>query len=106
MTHDLVEGTTEPQDFQLLDDGAPLVGTGFDVALVIAPAVGTSTPAVGSPAPVAEWLSQALGTVRVTGADILERGSYSVRYSLTDGSDDVGYAPNAAQSDTWRVVRV
>jgi hypothetical protein len=103
MTHTIPYGTSEPQDFQLNDDGEPLVGTGIDVELEIARSGGGD---VGSPAPVVAWLSQATGTVRVTGVEVLEVGSYRVRYKLTDSSDNVGYCPNGEAADDWDVVRV
>jgi hypothetical protein len=103
MTQTIPVGTTGPQDFQLLDDGLPLVGTGLDVALVISYANGAS---IGSPEPTAAWLSQANGTVRVSGAGTLPVGTYSVRYQLTDGVGNVGYAPNGDAADDWDVVRI
>jgi hypothetical protein len=103
MTHDIPYGTSEPQDFALLDEGSPLVGTGLTVDLVITRANGTS---VGSPVPTVAWLDQALGTVRVSGVEGLALGSYRVRYQLTDGGGSVGFSPNGAVADTWNVVRV
>lgn len=98
MTHDIVLGTTEPQDFQLLDDHVALVGTGLTIGLAFREAVDTP--------PTAAWLDQAAGTVRVTGVDELPVGEYHVRFTLTDSGGNVGYAPNAAPPDVWRVVRV
>lgn len=103
MTHTIPFGTSEPQDFALLDEGAPLVGTGLTLELVITEANGT---ALGSPAPTVAWLVQADGTVRVLGTETLSLGSYSVRYQLTDGLGQVGYAPNGDAADTWDVVPV
>ena len=103
MTQTIPVGTSEPQDFQLLEGGLPLVGTGLDVALVITFSNGI---AIGSPGPTVAWLDQAGGTVRVTGVDLLPAGSYSVRYSLTDGVGNIGYAPNGDVSDDWDVVPV
>lgn len=103
MTHTIPYGTSEPQDFQLNDDGEALVGTGLTVELVIMRANGE---ALGSPAPSVAWLSQSGGTVRVSDVDVLPVGNYSVRYSLTDGLGIVGYAPNGDSADTWDVVPV
>lgn len=56
--------------------------------------------------PVVAWLSQAGGTVTVTGLEILPVGGYRVRYSLTDGASKVGYAPTGdAPADLWQIVR-
>lgn len=103
MTQIIPGGTSDPQDFQLVENGQPLVGTGYDVALVITFDNGVL---VGSPAPTAAWLNQALGTVRVTGVDLLPIGQYRVRYQLMDGIGNVGYAPNGDVADEWDVVAV
>ena len=94
-------GTSEPYDVQLYDDGVALVGTGFDVELVIIKANGD---AVGSPAPTAAWLSQAGGTVRITGHEVLERGEYAVRFKLTDTGNNEGYAPTL-EWETWEILQ-
>lgn len=108
MTHTMVIGTTEPQDFQLLDDGAVLVGTGLDVAiefrtagLTAAQLAATATSAIS-----VAWLAQATGTVRVTGMEGLPLGTYYFRFTLEDLTGDIGYVPNEATSDEWRVVRI
>lgn len=103
MMDPLPEGTSEPYDVALFDDGAALVGTGLDVELVIVTSEGED---VGSPAPTAAWLNQTTGTVRITGAEILTLGQYAVRFKLTDGGGKVGYVPNKDQWETWEVVKV
>ncbi|MGE3175937.1 MAG: hypothetical protein AB7O32_00590 [Vicinamibacterales bacterium] len=100
--HVIPEGTGEPQDFQLRNDGSALVGTGLTVSLEIAAYSGA---AVVSPPSVA-WLDQAAGTVRVTGTELLPRDSYAVRYKLEDVAGAIGFVPNAAAPDVWQVVRV
>lgn len=97
--YEIVQGTTEPQDFQLYDDGAALVGTGWTVTLVFRETLGVTPPTVA-------WLSQAAGTVRVSGIDALPVGRYHVRYKLTDDASKFGYAPSGDASDVWHIVRV
>jgi hypothetical protein len=56
--------------------------------------------------PVVAWLSQAGGTVTVSGIEMLPVGGYRVRYSLTDGASKVGYAPTGdAPADLWQIVK-
>jgi hypothetical protein len=101
-TYRIVEGTTEPQDYQILDDGDALVGTGFDVGLNVY----LNGQLVTTGVPTVAWLSQAAGTVRVSGMDGLAAGEYAVRYTLTDGSAKVGYVPggpNVEKADRWIV---
>lgn len=106
MKHVIVLGTSEPQEFQLEDDGAPLVGTGFDVALDWREQ-GLSAEQIAALESVdVVWLNQAAGTVRVTGIEELPLGTYYLRYTLTDSGGKVGYCPNEPGADEWRVVKV
>lgn len=112
MKHVIPVGTTEPQDFELRNDGVAIDGTGFTIAIEVYQRVegawtlltGETTPA----APTVAWLSQAVGTVRVSGLDDAElpAGNYRVRFPLTDGSGKVGYFPNGDTADLWCVVAI
>ena len=101
MTHTMVVGTTEPQDFQLLDDHAPLVGTGLDIDIEF-----RANEVDAEDLPSVAWLSQATGTVRVTDVESLAVGTYHFRFTLTDSGGKVGYVPNESATDVWRVVRI
>ena len=98
----IVEGDSEPQDFQLTDDGVALVGTGFAVTLAIGPASDADT--LPDTLPTVAWLDQAAGTVRVLGCENLAVGSYHVRFVLTDDDDKEGSTPNGARAELWTVV--
>jgi hypothetical protein len=101
MKHTMVVGTTEPQDFELLESGAALDGTGWDVEIEFRESI------AGVEAVTVAWLDQSAGTVRVTGAENLTARTYHFRFKLTDGSDDFGYVPNLDTApNEWRVVRV
>jgi hypothetical protein len=96
-------GTSEPYDFQLSNDGAPLDGSNLTVTLhIYRSGVLQST----APLPAVAWLSQAGGTVRVTGMQHLALGTYRVRYRLQDAGTTIGYAPNQTNADTWNVVKL
>jgi hypothetical protein len=101
-TYTIIEGASEPVDVSLLNDGAALVGTGLDVSLSIRAVSPAELP---DTLPTVAWLSQAGGTVRLTGMEALGLGTYKVRFVLTDESEGEGYAPNGGEPDTWRVVR-
>lgn len=101
-THDVPVGTTEPQDFALFNGASALDGAGLTVSLVFETEAGVAV----DPAPTIAWLSQAGGTVRITGAGGLAVGRYYVRVKVTDGSGLVGFFPNDAAKWTWRVVPV
>ena len=98
MTHTMVYDTSEPQDFELLDEGVALDGTDWEVSIEFRETVTGLTVA---------WLDQDAGTVRVTGAEGMSIGDYHFRFKLTDSSDDIGYVPNLdIAPNEWRVVRV
>jgi hypothetical protein len=102
-TYRIVEGTSEPQDFQILDDDENLVGTGLDLDVKVY----LNGTLVTTDAPTVAWLSQAAGTVRVSGIENLDPGEYHVRYTLTDSSDKVGFVPggpNIVEADRWIIV--
>jgi hypothetical protein len=97
MTIITIVGDSEPKDFQILNNGVVLNGAGLTVGIVL--------PAE-APALTAAWLDQAAGKVRVTGHEQLQIGSYYFRFTLTDGSGQIGFAPNVKKADKWTVVPV
>ena len=99
--HYFPQGTTEPQDFQLRNDGAALSGSGYTVAIELSRIDGGAIPTL----PTVAWLVQGSGTVRVSGVGSLAEGMYRVRFKLTDVSSLVGYVPNGNDPDTWIVTR-
>jgi hypothetical protein len=103
-TYYIVEGTSEPQDFQIWDhdneEAEP--GTGLTVAIKV---YSNGTLITSSP-PTVAWLSQAGGTVRVSGVENLAAGEYRVRFTLTDTNSKVGFVPGGplvSESDRWIV---
>lgn len=103
MTHEMVILTSEPQDFQLLNDGSPLDGTGWTVTIVFQEDDAETTWPEDV---VADWLDQTAGTVRVTGIENMPLGLHRFRFKLTDGGGQVGFVPNEAAPDVWKVVRI
>jgi hypothetical protein len=100
MTHVIVQGTSEPQDFALLDDGVALVGTDLTVNIEVY----LNAVLVTSSPPTVAWLNQAGGTVRVSGVENLAVGSYQVRFKLTARAGKIAYCPNLSSPDRWRVL--
>lgn len=104
MTHVIVIGTSEPQDFQLIDRGNAVAGAGIVPSIEASHKIGDVTTPVSGLA--VAWLDAAAGKVRVTGVEALDVGTYLVRFKLTDSGGEVGFAPNGARADVWRVVAV
>ncbi len=102
MRHTIPVGTSEPQDFELKNDGAAFDGSSFDIELEITAKDGTAI----ATAPVAAWLVASAGTVRVTGVETLETGHYYVRFKVTDGTNHDGFFPNGDKADVWSVVAI
>lgn len=95
MKHEMVVGTSEAQDFQLLDNRVALNGTGLSIGIEFAVAPGG--------APTIAWLNQATGTVRVSNVAGMVVGTYPFRFTLTDGGGKKGYVPNSKAPDVWIV---
>lgn len=101
ITHFIPAGTTEPQAFQALADGAVTDLTGISISLdvtdknnqavVLTGAVALSDPETG------KW------TYTPDGQLVEALSPYSVRVSLTDGSN-VYKVPNGRDPDVWLVV--
>lgn len=100
--HEIVYSTSEPQDFVLENDEVAIDGTGLTVGLHIE----THAGAAVLPEPTVAWLVQASGTVRVSGCDTLPVGRYKVRFSVENGSGDIGYFPRDGQPMVWKVVEL
>lgn len=100
MTHKMVVGTIEPQDFQLFNDETALDGTDWDVEIVFRE---TDAELAGV---VAAWLDQDAGTVRVTGVEDMAIGQYHFRFKLTDGEGNEGFVPNVDAAGIWTVSKV
>jgi hypothetical protein len=103
--HVIPVGTSEPQIFELRNEGAAIDATDFGLELEISQLVNGAPVAVTSPL-TAAWSSAAAGTVRVTGVETLAIGNYLVRYKVTDTGGLVGFFPNGDKADIWRVVPV
>ncbi len=92
--HELVEGATARQTFQLQRDGANLDGTGLTVsALDIVGSDGTVVDTSGD----FGWEVQAGGTVYYDpdAADfVASKSPYKVRYQITDGGGKTVWFPN------------
>lgn len=101
--YDVVKGTTEPQDIQLLENREPFDGEDYGVEIEFSDDAELTDEQ--RDAVTAEWIDDAAGTVRVEGFGDLPVGQYGFRLKVTSGLQ-AGYFPNAAARDVVRVVRV
>lgn len=107
--HVIPVGTSEAQEFALRhNNGQAISGVGVDIELEIFKKVDDDWVEIAEEddPPTVAWISEELGTIRVSGVETLEVGSYRVRYKLTDAFDKIGYCPNGEKADLWRVVDI
>jgi hypothetical protein len=105
MTYDFVEGTTDPLQFQLLENGVPIDLTGVTVVVLIEDRTGTS---------------QTLGSIVLVDAlngkikfyplsitsFVASLSPYYVRWQLNvDSTGAISYIPSTSR-DVWNVVGV
>lgn len=101
--YDIVEGTTNVLQFQLIENGTAIPLTNITVTLLLEDRTGT---VVSSP-----------GTVTITDATngkvqfaptnaavfVATLGPYYARWKLTDGSNLIGYVPTSNR-DLWNII--
>ncbi len=107
ITHVMPEGTTEPQDFQLLADGANLLDPSSDLTLGIQ-IEDTNGVAVVLTGTVA-FLDQVNGTVRFLpdALDLpLSLSPFRVRWTITDSAGRIAFIPNQVSADSWQIIAV
>lgn len=101
--YNIVEGTTDSVNFQLLDNGAPIDLTGFTVTLLLENRNGNPVP---SPGTVSVTLaSQGKVKLAPTNVNVFEadNGPYYARWKLVDSLGKIGYVPNLNR-DVWQIV--
>jgi hypothetical protein len=109
MTYHLVAGQTGNQDFQLLENDAPLAVSiqGMTVALVLRDNRGELVATTGDVTVLDDGTAGTRGKVRVNlDADdvVYARSPYTARWKITDGAGKINYFPTA-DADTWIVGR-
>ena len=102
MTYDIVEGTTNPLQFQLLEVGVPITLIGITVTIVAEDRTG-ATVSIGT----ITVIDAVNGIVQLTPTNgtvfVPSTGPYLVRWQLTDGSGNVSYVPTSNR-DIWNIV--
>jgi hypothetical protein len=98
----MVQGTSDPHDFRLLEEGAAFTDGELDgVTIAMEWRTAPDDP------PTVDWLDRDAGTVRVTDTEDMAVGLYRFRWKLTDAGGIVSYVPNEdLESNEWRVMRV
>lgn len=102
-TYDIVEGTTAPIDFQLLESGAPIDLTFITPSLLLEDCTGTVVTSPG----VVSVQDATLGKVRLVPTDTTvfdgTKGPYSARWKLIDGTGKISFVPTSIR-DIWNII--
>lgn len=107
MIYRTVAGTTGDEDFQLLEDGAPVGIEGFDVDLLLWDKYGVAVTTTDDVENLDDGTEGKRGKVRVNldVADLVaERGPYTARFQVTDLAGKIVYFPTD-DADVWIVGR-
>lgn len=101
--YDVVAGSTNDLNFQLLDNGAPIDLTGFTVALLLENRKGVQVPSPGTVTVV----TAAEGKVKLTPTNVNvfdeDNGPYYARWKLTDSFSKISYVPSSNR-DVWNIL--
>lgn len=101
--YDIVQGTTNNLQFQLLENGAAINLTGITVTLLLEDRTGTTVTSPGTVSVV----DATTGKVQLapTNATVFDptKGPYYARWQLTDGGGLISFVPSSTR-DTWNLV--
>lgn len=102
MTYDIVEGTSNPLQFQLLEDGNPINLGGVTVTLLLEDRVGTAVTSPGAITVTDTSLGKVLLTPTDTTVFVASRGPYFARWKLTIDTI-ISFVPTSNR-DVWNIV--
>jgi hypothetical protein len=101
--YDIVAGTTDYLQFQLLDNGAPIDLSGFTVSLALEDSAGAQVPSPGT----VTIVTAATGKVKLAPTNInvfdATKGPYYARWKLIDSFGKIGYVPSSSR-DVWNII--
>lgn len=102
-TYDIVEGSSNDLEFQLLEAGAPISLSGLIVTLLLEDRTGTT---VSSPGTVTVT-DAATGKVKLTPTNssvfVAADGPYYARWKLVDGTGKISFVPTSNR-DVWNII--
>jgi hypothetical protein len=103
--YDIVEGSTNDLNFQLLDNGAPIDLTGITVTLLLENRKGAQVPSPGTVAIVTVDEGKVKLTPTNSNVFVAENGPYYARWKLVDDFNKVSYVPSSNR-DVWQIVGI
>lgn len=106
MTYDIVEGTTDALQFQLLENGSPIDLSPLTVTLLLEDCTGTTVTSPGT----LTVIDSTNGRIQLAPTSITtfvaSIGPYFARWKLTNNSSGViGFVPSTNR-DVWNIVGV
>lgn len=103
MIYDIVEGSSNNIQFQLLESGTAINLTGFTVTLLLDNRAGIAVAAPGT----VTIIDAVNGKVQLaptnTAVFVATAGPYYARWKIVDGSGKVSFVPSSTR-DTWNII--
>lgn len=103
MTYDVVEGTSNVLQFQLLENGIPVSLGGFTITLLLEDRTGTALVSPGTVSVIDNTTGKVQFAPTSTSVFVASAGPYYARWKLTSGGGLVSYVPSSNR-DVWVVV--
>lgn len=103
MTYDIVEGTTNVLQFQLIENGTAIPLTNVTVTLLLEDRTGTAVPAPGTVTITDVTNGKVQFAPTNSSVFVATAGPYYARWKLTDGSGLIGFVPTSNR-DVWNIV--
>ena len=103
MATEIVEGTTAPLTFQLLEAGEPLDLSGLTVTLSLKDRTGTIVSTAGMVTVTNAIDGEVTFTPANAGVLVAANGPYFARWTLTTSGGAVSYCPTELQ-DKWTIL--
>lgn len=103
MTYDIVEGTSGPLEFQLLENGVAIDLTTITVTLLLEDRTGTTVSSPGTVTVTDAMTGKVTLTPTNTAVFVASSGPYFARWKLTTTTPTVFYVPSSNR-DTWAIV--
>jgi len=100
--YDIVEGTSNVLQFQLIENGTAIPLTNVTVTLLLEDRTGTPLVSPGTVAIIDATNGKVQFTPTSTATFVAANGPYYARWQLTDGSNLIGYVP-ASNRDIWAI---
>lgn len=103
MIYDIVEGTSDTLQFQLLESGSAVDLTNSVVTLLLEDRVGTTVASPGTISVVDSVTGRVQLTPTGTSVFVAANGPYYARWKITSLTGTISYVPSSIR-DVWNII--